>query len=50
MLRRLTRYNEGRSTLLQFTDRGEFDLQLVACSGHGKNGALSVLQVSQLLQ
>ena len=35
--------------LLQFTDRGEFDLQLVACSGHGKNGALTVLQVSNVV-
>lgn len=35
-----------RFILLQFTDRGEYDLQLVACSGHGKNGALTVLQVN----
>ena len=30
---------------IQFRDRGEYDLQLVACSGHGKNGAITVLQV-----
>ena len=29
----------------QFADKGGTDLELVTCSGHGKNGALCILQV-----
>ena len=32
-------------TTLQFSGGKELDLELVSCSGYGKNGALSVLQV-----
>ena len=31
---------------VQFTDKGGADLELVTCSGHGKNGALCILQVN----
>ena len=30
--------------LLQFVRHCQLDLELVSCSGHGKNGALCVLQ------
>lgn len=30
---------------MQFQNSPEPDLEIVVCSGHGKNGALSVLQV-----
>lgn len=30
---------------MQFAGGKEWDLELVSCSGYGKNGALSVLQV-----
>lgn len=32
--------------LLQFQSNPEPDLEVVVCSGYGKNGALSVLQVN----
>lgn len=32
--------------LLQFQSNPEPDLEVVVCSGYGKNGALSVLQVT----
>lgn len=30
---------------IQFADKGGPDLELVTCSGHGKNGSLCILQV-----
>ena len=35
--------------IIQFAGGKEWDLELVSCSGYGKNGALSVLQVRDQL-
>ena len=34
--------------VLQFADKGRPDLELVTCSGHAKNGALCILQVTEI--
>lgn len=34
-------------SFVQFQSNPEPDLEVVVCSGHGKNGALSVLQVNR---